>query len=49
MENLEGEHFEDQGMGGANIKANLINGENVNSIHLVQNGVHLVVLDVTSI
>jgi hypothetical protein len=30
LESLEGEHLEEQGMGGANIKANLVNGENVN-------------------
>jgi hypothetical protein len=30
LESLEGEHLEEQGMGGANVKANLINGENVN-------------------
>jgi hypothetical protein len=30
LESLEGEHLEEQGMDGANIKANMINGENVN-------------------
>jgi hypothetical protein len=30
LESVEGEHLEEQGMGGANIKANLINGKNVN-------------------
>jgi hypothetical protein len=30
LESLEGEHLEEQGMGGANIKAILINGVIVN-------------------
>jgi hypothetical protein len=29
LRSLEGEHLEEQGMGGTNIEANLVNGEHV--------------------